>query len=128
MRWFSDKQALRADCGALHGQIAKWAKIVRKYLHDILLKNKKKNIFSLVRKSVLLGEMDANTEMDCEIQQNFQVCNPPTQSFGIEQAITHPQYSPTSVQNDIGLIRLDRDADFSVGKTWQLLLIQKLHY
>lgn len=116
MRWFSDKQALRADCGALHGQIAKWTKIVRKYLHNILLKNNKH--FSGARKSVLLGEMDANTEMDCELQQNFQVCNPPTQSFGIEQAITHPQYSPTSVQNDIGLIRLNRDADFSVGKAW----------
>lgn len=60
--------------------------------------------------------MDANTEMDCETQQGFQVCNPPTQLFGIEQAITHPQYSPTSVQNDIGIIRLDRNADFSVGK------------
>jgi hypothetical protein len=61
--------------------------------------------------------MDASTEMDCETQNGFKNCNPPTQLFGIEQAISHPQYSPTSVQNDIGIIRLDRNADFSVGKT-----------
>ncbi|KAF4527944.1 hypothetical protein B566_EDAN016475 [Ephemera danica] len=66
--------------------------------------------------SVLLGESDALTEPDCVERQGFQVCMPNTQKFNIERSITHPQYSPSTVQNDIGLIRLDRDADLSVVK------------
>jgi hypothetical protein len=109
----SDKQALRAHGGPLHDQVAKWIEIVRKFLRNLRLSNNK-NKFN--RKSVLLGEMDANTDIDCETKNGIKVCNPPTQLFGIEQAISHPQYSPTSVQNDIGIIRLDRNVDFSVGK------------
>ncbi|XP_065340210.1 phenoloxidase-activating enzyme 1-like [Cloeon dipterum] len=62
--------------------------------------------------SVLLGELNANQEIDCDFL-NPTVCNPPPQSFRVAEAIPHPQYSPTTVQNDIGIIRLDRDADLT---------------
>ncbi|XP_059470181.1 melanization protease 1-like [Neocloeon triangulifer] len=73
-------------------------------------------------KSVLLGELDANSEIDCVKSFGQDVCSAPPQSFGIEQAIPHPQYNPTTIHNDIALLRLNRDADFSVDSVRPICL------
>jgi len=122
----SDQQTLCPHRRPLHGKTAKWTQTVSSVKRKMLLfKITTVKMCLYFRNSVLLGEMDASKDVDCETQQNFEVCNPPTQSFGIEQAIPHPQYSPSTVQNDIGIIRLNRDADFSVGNSGKFLYCVK---
>jgi len=56
---------------------------------------------------VRLGEHDLNTEKDCEEGR----CADPVQNFGIEKVIAHEDYGkPVEFQNDIALIKLDREA------------------
>nr|AZP56663.1 serine protease easter [Locusta migratoria migratoria] len=58
---------------------------------------------------VRLGEWDQRTDVDC----SGEICAPPPQDFGLEEAIPHPGYNPqagSSAANDIALLRLDADA------------------
>ncbi|XP_062715763.1 CLIP domain-containing serine protease B4-like [Aedes albopictus] len=62
---------------------------------------------------VRLGEHDLNTALDCEFEQ----CEEPPVTVGIEKIIVHDGYSPQSKaqHDDIALIRLDRDVEYSVN-------------
>lgn len=64
-------------------------------------------LVSIFRTQVRLGEHDLNTERDCQPDTG---CAPPVQNFGIDEAMAHPNYLRSDVRNDIGLIRLDRNA------------------
>ena len=61
-----------------------------------------------------MGEHDLSTEEDCEGKDTpDEICAPRLQEFRIEEVIAHKQYnSPKLYQNDIALIRVDRDIDF----------------
>ena len=62
--------------------------------------------------SVRLGEHQLSTDIDCD--DGGQSCNDPPQNFEAEEIIFHPDYNkPNQYQNDIALIRLNRDALYS---------------
>ncbi|XP_076392709.1 uncharacterized protein LOC100882895 [Megachile rotundata] len=62
---------------------------------------------------VRLGEHDFSTERDCDKEADGVevVCAEKYQDFGIESVHSHSRYLRDKLQNDIALIRLDRDAD-----------------
>jgi len=66
---------------------------------------------------VRLGEFDTEQDPDCErdLLSREETCAPPPQDFGIERIIVHSRYEASSNNkyNDIGLVRLDRDAQFN---------------
>jgi len=56
---------------------------------------------------VRLGEHNLLTDEDCDTR----TCTEPVQNFGIEKVIFHEEYGqPDDYQNDIALIKLDREA------------------
>lgn len=57
---------------------------------------------------MILGEHTKNTDPDCN---GF--CAPPVQIISIESFVVHPQYSKSTKDSDIALIRLQQPADFS---------------
>lgn len=59
--------------------------------------------------SVRLGEYDTTTEIDCIMLDDEQICADPPIDAPVEQKIPHPEYSETSMQNDIALLRLNQD-------------------
>lgn len=63
---------------------------------------------------VRLGEHDLSTERDCDKDADgFEVvCAERYQDFDIENVHFHPEFSSLKLQNDIALLRLNRDADF----------------
>jgi len=66
---------------------------------------------------VRLGEFDTEQDPDCErdLLTGKENCAPPPQDLGIERIIVHPRYEAGSNNrfDDIGLVRLDRDAQFN---------------
>jgi hypothetical protein len=66
---------------------------------------------------VRLGEFDTEQSPDCEkdLFSGVESCAPTPQDFGIERTIVHPEYEPRTNNkfNDIGLVRLNRDAQFN---------------
>ncbi|XP_066995230.2 phenoloxidase-activating factor 3 [Anabrus simplex] len=63
--------------------------------------------------NVRLGELDTSKDEDCveNADSGDSKCADPPQDFGIERQIMHPQYrGDPEGKNDIGLIRLNRDA------------------
>ncbi|KOC63286.1 Serine protease easter [Habropoda laboriosa] len=71
------------------------------------------NNFRLI--GVRLGEHDLSTERDCDKDADGLevVCAERYQDFGIESVHYHPEYSNVKLINDIGLIRLNADADLT---------------
>ena len=76
---------------------------------------------------VRLGEFDTEQNPDCErdLLSGKENCAPAPQDLGIEKIIVHPNYEARSSKrfDDIGLLRLDRDAQFN-GK---FIKIDKVH-
>ncbi|KAI4485463.1 hypothetical protein M0804_006968 [Polistes exclamans] len=71
--------------------------------------------------SVRLGEHDVRTERDCEMDGNVVLyCADKHQDFGIESVHYHPGYS--QLENDIALIRLDKDANLTVNNVRPICL------
>jgi hypothetical protein len=66
---------------------------------------------------IRLGEFDTEQNPDCEkdLLSGQESCAPPPQDFGIERIIVNPSYEARTINkhNDIGLVRLDRDAQFN---------------
>lgn len=66
---------------------------------------------------VRLGEFDTEQNPDCErdLLSGKENCAPAPQDLGIEKVIVHPNYEARSSKrfDDIGLLRLDRDAQFN---------------
>lgn len=59
---------------------------------------------------MVLGEHNTRTAEDCD-SDGF--CAPPVQVISAESVISHPQYNRRTFVNDIGLIRLRSNIDFS---------------
>lgn len=62
---------------------------------------------------VRIGEHDLSTEVDCDKDDRGSevYCAERYQDFALESVHFHPDYAPRLAQNDIALLRLDRDAD-----------------
>jgi hypothetical protein len=77
---------------------------------------------------VRLGEFDTEQNPDCEtdLLSGEQNCAPLPQDFGVQRIIIHPEYEARSSSrfNDIGLVRLDREAQFSGKSLMAYFLIQ----
>ncbi|XP_066157985.1 phenoloxidase-activating factor 3-like [Euwallacea fornicatus] len=56
--------------------------------------------------SVRVGEHNLLSDIDCEVVNKTQKCNPPVQDLMVEEVVVHPQYGKTSLSNDIGLVRV----------------------
>lgn len=60
-----------------------------------------------------MGEHDLTKEIDCDPLGSYdQVCAEKYQDFGIEDVLYHQEYSPTKLNNDIALVRVNRVIDF----------------
>lgn len=69
------------------------------------------------RTTVRLGEYDIKMDKDCETHfEGDTLCADPVQDFTVDEIIPHSKYSIKTFENDIGLLRLNRDANISVGK------------
>jgi len=66
---------------------------------------------------VRLGEFDTEQDPDCEtdLLSGKDTCAPAPQDIGIQRVIVHPRYAVGSNSrfDDIGLVRLDQDAEFN---------------
>lgn len=74
------------------------------------------NLRGLTLAGVRVGEHDIRNETDCEGSDDDLDCAPPPQDFTIEEVLPHPNYSPSRLQDDIGLLRLSAPIDFQNGK------------
>ncbi|KAG5684158.1 hypothetical protein PVAND_013399 [Polypedilum vanderplanki] len=65
--------------------------------------------------AVRLGEYDLTTDPDCQHDDDTgkSDCNPPVQDIEIERLIPHSLYNNPRFSNDIGLVRMARDAEIS---------------
>lgn len=64
---------------------------------------------------IRFGDYDVTTDKDCTNDTRFgEECSDPVQEFGIEELIPHPKFSTATAANDIGLIRLSKNVDYSV--------------
>lgn len=63
----------------------------------------------LIRVAVRLGEYDLANEIDCLEGK----CADPVTSMGVEEKIPHPRYSERTLQNDIGLVRMDGEVTYT---------------
>ncbi|XP_063697740.1 serine protease grass-like isoform X2 [Culicoides brevitarsis] len=63
--------------------------------------------------SVRLGEYDVNKNVDCEVTDGEEICAPPVQDIPIERIIPHPGFNQPRWANDIALLRLASEPDFS---------------
>lgn len=68
------------------------------------------NFFFNFRHSVVLGEHNTQTVTDCD-KDGY--CTEPVQIIPVESIISHPQYNRRQYINDIGLLRLQYEADFT---------------
>lgn len=65
--------------------------------------------------TVRLGEYDIKMDKDCETHfEGDTLCADPVQDFTVDEIIPHSKYSIKTFENDIGLLRLNRDANISV--------------
>lgn len=60
-----------------------------------------------------IGEWRISTEEDCTGEERSDYCADPVIDVGIEKAIAHPNYNGKTGDNDIGLLRLQRNIDYS---------------
>ncbi|XP_015120009.1 CLIP domain-containing serine protease 2 [Diachasma alloeum] len=66
--------------------------------------------------NVRLGEYNTDTDPDCVMDSdNSEVCAPPLITVGVEETIVHENYQPLDRNqfNDIALLRLSRDVEFT---------------
>nr|XP_026494275.1 CLIP domain-containing serine protease 2-like isoform X1 [Vanessa tameamea] len=64
-------------------------------------------------REVILGEYDTRKDPDCERNEGEQFCAPNVRNVRIDSVLPHPGYTPKTLRDDIGLIRLAEPADFS---------------
>ena len=69
--------------------------------------------FGFHRKTIRLGEFDVRKETDCNTE--YGLCSK-ADDYNIERITGHKNYSTSTKQNDISLIRVDRDITFNSCK------------
>ena len=75
----------------------------------------------ICRVGVRVGEHDLLSDKDCmENIDGVEMCADPPVDFDIERSIPHPSYSPLTMQNDIGIVRIKGTANFRSGIMLQL--------
>ncbi|XP_031353251.1 phenoloxidase-activating factor 3-like [Photinus pyralis] len=63
---------------------------------------------------IRLGDYDVTSDKDCVTQTRFGVeCSDPAEEFGIEELIPHPSHTEFTSENDIGLIRVSKNVQYS---------------
>lgn len=80
-----------------------------------------------VLSGVRVGEHNIQTETDCEGTGESLVCADQYQDFGIEEILAHPEFDVRGRQNDIGLLRLDRNIDFTRSEYFHFYRIFMIH-
>lgn len=61
-----------------------------------------------------LGEHNLNTDPDCEVSYyTGTMCVEKYQEYEIEKILPHPEYSSVHSGNDIALLKLKQDVDFT---------------
>merc|ERR1711874_824366 len=61
---------------------------------------------------VRVGEHDLSKDIDCN--SDGSLCNVPPQDIGVEEVVFHESYGkPKPFQNDIAIIKLDRDVEIN---------------
>lgn len=63
--------------------------------------------------SVRLGEWRQSTGRDCVGKKGLQKCSDPPIDINIQRSLPHPRYNTRTRDNDIGLIRLQRNVNFN---------------
>ncbi|XP_022226928.2 serine protease grass-like [Drosophila obscura] len=63
--------------------------------------------------AVRLGEHNLSTEEDCVMVRSQTRCQPAPQDIGIEKIILHEGFPENVTHNDIALIKLNRDVEYS---------------
>lgn len=76
-------------------------------------------------KSIVLGENNANTKIDCD---NFNVCADAVQEFGPEKIIFPSNYNYPAFRHDIALIKLNKEAKISGEAVLNQSINQSFHY
>ena len=77
--------------------------------------------------AVRLGEHDLSTDIDCTVigyEAGVEEihCAPPIQDIPIQHSLAHPRYDFPRFANDIGLIRLSRKPDMTLGNIGPICL------
>lgn len=119
---YEDSGGLDFKCGG--SVINKRYVLTGNYLLICKLCLKQVNIFSAAHcvtnlrsgtrlRTVRLGEYDISKETDCMQLGRETVCTPAVQDIDVERAFSHPGFNRPKWANDIAMIRLARDADFS---------------
>lgn len=62
---------------------------------------------------VRLGEWDLRTNPDCQEIENDELCNENYVDISVAEVIVHPQYTTLTQYNDIALLKLEHDVEFS---------------
>lgn len=60
-----------------------------------------------------LGELDQSTDIDCIKIGDTEICGDPHVDIPVENVTPHPNYSKENLQNDIALIKLQRNIRFT---------------
>ncbi|XP_011189235.1 spaetzle-processing enzyme [Zeugodacus cucurbitae] len=69
---------------------------------------------NLVLSKVRLGEWNTESEIDCEMYENDDVlCSPGFRDYAIQEKIVHPQYDNRTQANDIALLRLAQEVEYT---------------
>lgn len=63
-----------------------------------------------------MGELDLQTEVDCETIGNEEICADPYVEIPVEKHIVHKSFNTKSLENDIALVKLKNRIKFT-GKT-----------
>jgi len=62
--------------------------------------------------SVRLGEYDLSKKEDCDGDPQDPICSEPVQDVNVKSYVAHPAYERKRVLNDIGIVQMERAANF----------------
>ncbi|CAG9856891.1 unnamed protein product [Phyllotreta striolata] len=75
---------------------------------DTILKSRRMTLYR-----VILGEYDSSKNPDCVSTPQSVKCAHPSKAYQISEIVKHPQFVLQNAQNDIALIKLDREVEFT---------------
>uniref|UniRef100_A0A182LWY5 CLIP domain-containing serine protease n=1 Tax=Anopheles culicifacies TaxID=139723 RepID=A0A182LWY5_9DIPT len=63
--------------------------------------------------AVRLGEYNTNTDIDCVIEEQEEICADPPIDVAVESSLVYPEYDEMAHAHDIALVRLARSIEYS---------------